>query len=70
MCKASLETWEQAVRYECRALRDAVIDLFEACLCSSPLGVAPWLRECLAHHAAQIEHRNVYMRRMRIYGAS
>jgi hypothetical protein len=68
MCKASLEAWGQAVRYECDALHDAIIDLFEACLCPSRLGLVsrepqdsspaasyPWLRECLAHHAAQIE---------------
>jgi hypothetical protein len=55
MCKASLETWAQAVRYECHALQHAITDLFEACLCPSPLDVAPWLRESLAHHAAQIE---------------
>jgi hypothetical protein len=55
MCKARFETWEQAVRYECHALHDAIIDLFETCLWSSPLSIAPWLRECLEHHAAQIE---------------
>jgi hypothetical protein len=67
-CRANLVTWARAALYECRALHDAISDLFAACLRPLPPGVAscepqdaspaisyPWLRESLAHHAAQIE---------------
>jgi hypothetical protein len=66
--RASLETWSHAVPYECQALHDAIANLFEVCLCPSPLDVGScepqdfspatsylWLRECLAQHATQIE---------------